>query len=420
MASLKVLLGMFPQTAKIEETEAALIREFKDFKSFSTSDELEHFVELEQLVTSPDFKEVVKTIKAQKFKDTEEYAREREYRQLKKSAQVKKYLKAKQSSDEEALSELGSSEEVVRYNELEDFVNSDEFKERKEYMALSPKKKYEQSDEYKAEQEYLQLKKSEKIVWYQKLKGSHKFDKLKRWKKTFEDDFNADTLNEKKWITRYMYGDKFLNDSYVNQGNQQCFTDGKNIEINNSVLSIITRREDAQGKVWTPDFGFLLKDFQYTSDVINTSKSFKQLYGVFKAKVRISASHPVMHAFWMLADRAVPHINIFKSNKSKLFLGNYWGGDDGRGKPSKGISKMGAGRFTKDFFIYTLEWGPSKLVWKINDLVVYSQSQGVPSKPMYIAFASLLESEINNSVLPASLDIDWVRCYKEVKIEEEE
>ena len=481
MASLKVLLGLYPKTSKIEEHEAALIREHQEFIEFLSSDELAHYDELDALINSPDFAEVVKTIKGQQYKDTEEYAKEQEYLQMKNSKRFKDYFKVKKSSNlqtylsvkesgeleelteleefvnsadyrkaesttdpkefkgtEEyqkkqrlntlkkdskiktylkfkdtppckAYEELEGSEELEKYFELEAFLSTDEFKKVKEYMALKPDKKYQQSDEYKSEQEYLQLKKSEKIVWYNKLKGSDKFKELESREKTFEDDFDGSKLDTKKWMTRYYYGDKLLKDSYVLEGDKQYFTDN-NFELNNSILRIITKKEDIEGNMWTKDYGFLRKEFKYTSGIITTAKSFKQKYGTFKAKVRVNEPKAIKHAFWMISDLQVPHMEIFRSEKGKIAVGKLQ--TNGSALPG---AKIGSGKLAKDFFIYTLEWTENSLVWKINDLVIHTQTQGVPNEAMYVNFSSMIQKDLNESLLPVSLDIDWIRVYKAVE-----
>ena len=43
MASLKLLLGLIPSTAKIEQAEKALISEFEKLTAFSESDTLKKF-----------------------------------------------------------------------------------------------------------------------------------------------------------------------------------------------------------------------------------------------------------------------------------------------------------------------------------------------------------------------------------------
>jgi beta-glucanase (GH16 family) len=67
----------------------------------------------------------------------------------------------------------------------------------------------------------------------------------------------------------------------------------------------------------------------------------------------------------------------------------------------------------QDFFIYTLEWSKDKLTWKINDVVVNEQTQGVPHEEMYLVLSSSIPENTNGAGLPASMEVDWVRCYQE-------
>jgi beta-glucanase (GH16 family) len=57
-----------------------------------------------------------------------------------------------------------------------------------------------------------------------------------------------------------------------------------------------------------------------------------------------------------------------------------------------------------------LDWKQNELVWKINDVVVKTQTEGVPQDPMYLNFSMAVTKEQQN--VNASLQIDWVRCYK--------
>ena len=57
-----------PATAKIESEEAALVKDDKEFKAYSKSDELARFEELDKIVNTSEFAGKVKAIKSQKFK----------------------------------------------------------------------------------------------------------------------------------------------------------------------------------------------------------------------------------------------------------------------------------------------------------------------------------------------------------------
>lgn len=92
--------------------------------------------------------------------------------------------------------------------------------------------------------------------------------------------------------------------------------------------------------------------------MMSTGKSFKQKEGKFEAKVKLGSSD-VTQAFSLMTDQQLPHVDIFKLEKNKLFAGNFWMNGGAKGI-SKSIDKTGGGRYTKDFHIYSLEWGEGK------------------------------------------------------------
>nr|MDA3779906.1 glycoside hydrolase family 16 protein [Bacteroidales bacterium] len=273
--------------------------------------------------------------------------------------------------------------------------------------------------EHKQLVEYKELKKSEKIIWYFNLTKSSKFEKIKKWEKTFSDEFDSTNLDTKKWLTSYFWGETLLNDSYVQANDRHFYTKGENISIEVSVLSIITRKENAKGKMWHPSHGFIPKTFDYTSGIINSGQSFRQKYGLFKAKVRVSKDYPAFHAFWLLGSKKVPEIDVFKYHskaKNKIQVGNYWGISKNEKEIEKNISSIIGQDFSDDYYIYSIEWFPEHITWKVNDIVVYEQREGVPQEEMYIVFNSGINKNINNNNnLSAKMDIDWVRIYEKNK-----
>ncbi len=73
---------------------------------------------------------------------------------------------------------------------------------------------------------------------------------------------------------------------------------------------------------------------------------------------------------------------------------------------------MSRDKYGKDYQIFSLEWTSTKLTWKINGVTIYSTTKGVPQVPMYINISSSLYQDVNGSVLPADVEVDWVRCYR--------
>jgi beta-glucanase (GH16 family) len=468
MASLKFLLGMIPSTSKIEQAEKALISEFEKLNTFSKSEQLTKFTELDKLVTSSDFIQKKKEIESLQYKTSEEYSKEKEflslqkakdivlyfrtvagtdlkkfkdldgsekissyesleklvqspefkgqkkskefkgsaddkklqeYNRLKGSSEIKDYYKFKSSKELANFRNIDASTRLARYNELKEYVASPEFKKQKEY--LLDKKRYEKTEMFKEHHEYDKLKKSEDIIWYFKVKDSNKFDILKHRELTFSDEFDADKLDTKKWLTNYYWGEKLLKDRYSVESDLQAYTEKDNFEIRNSILKINTKQQKVTGKVWSASKGFSTKEFSYTSGLINSGNSFRQKYGIFSAKIKLGDPN-AKSAFWMLADKITPHLDVCRTSKGKVWF-DYFSAKGNNVKTSLGS------RYANDFFIFTLEWTSDKLVWKINDTEVFVQTSDIPQEPMYVLLAGGTDKPLNGMT---SMEIDWVRVYQ--------
>ncbi len=346
-----------------------------------------------------------------KWQQTDEYIKEQEFKKLANDERIKKYLKFIETEEFKLFDEVDKSGEVDHYETLEKYILSDEFKSYKQYMLLPFKEKWQQTDEYQKEQEFNQLSNSEKIKWYFKIKDSDKFDEIKAWDLTFYDDFEKNELDKDKWLTRYYWGDATLHDAYSLSDDKHFNTDGNNLIIQNSILKIETRKEKVTGKAWTPMFGFMPKEFDYTSGLINTGKSFRQQYGRFRAKIRMSGNPYVTNAFYMVGNQVVPHIDIAKFVKFKLWFNTFWGNITEK----DGINRLGnylsTAKPIKNFYIYELRWTPTELVWYINGLEIYRTTKGIPNEPMYVQLSAGIMNEVKANHFPVCMEIDWVKCY---------
>jgi len=490
-----------PKTSKIEQDRANLKKELADLNEFSSSEELEKFVELGKYLESNEHKSLV--TKTQNVKAAEE-DRIKSYESQKKSKKVKSYFKFKESQKLKDHIRFSESKELARFNELKEVTTSPSFaskknqatadiakakeglkkdgdsdklktlkseaeqilnglvNQEKEFKQLSKSRqiktwfKFEKSAKYKEFQtfnkskelaDYLKLeeylasdehaavlksaietenaenqkikehtdfKNSKKYKWYLELKDSNKFDELKKWEVVFEDDFSGKTLDTEKWMTRYLWGDKLLNDAYALEHDKAFPTDGNNIETGNT-LKIITRKEKTEGKVWKQPFGFIPQEFDYTTGLVSSAKSHKQKYGRVEAKIKVNYAKPVNYNFWMASEKMLPHVDILKlqKKKTKTDVGNVYGSIDDPKGPARQMAEFSGLDLAQDYFIYTLDWTKDKLTWKINGVVVNEQTKGVPTEEMYMVFSSSITNKTNGAGLPASMEIDWVRCYKE-------
>ena len=343
-----------------------------------------------------------KNMKPITFKDSEEYKKLLEYNRKKGSPEIKEFYKFKTSKEYANYLNTHDSKRLERYAELKEYVATAEFRDKKNY--LLDKKRFEKTEMYRQSEEYNKLIKNPDIIWYFKVKDSNKFDILKQRELTFSDEFDGDKPDTKKWLTNYYWGEKLLKDRYSVESDLQSYTEKENFEQRNSILKIITKPQRVSGKVWSAANGFTTKEFSYTSGLINSGDSFRQKYGLFTAKIKLGDIN-AKNAFWMLADKITPHIDICRTSKGKVWF-DYFSAKGNNVKTSLGS------RYAKDFFIYSLEWTSDKLVWKINNTVVFTQTSDIPQEPMYVLLAGGLDNPINGMT---TMEIDWVRVYQPKK-----
>jgi hypothetical protein len=377
---------------------------FNAFKQVTESGELESFLELKNYYQSVDFKQKRQEIEKKTFKHTDEYKLLLEFNQLKNDPEIKKYLAFSKSKDLQNFNSIDKSQKLEKYNSLKVYTESQDFLEKKKYLTMSPKLRWKQSEAFSLEQEFEQIKNSQKIKWYFKYINHKKFNWFRTWQVTFEDDFDSGKLDRNKWLTRYYWGEEMLQDSYSLFNEKHCITDGKNLEFDGSSLKIITRKEEAEGKIWDLEMGFVPYYFKYTSGLINTSKSFRQLHGIFEAKIKIGDNPQVLNAFWMVGDKMLPHIDILNA-QSKCGFGLISDLENKFGKT------LGRNKFASDYYIYSMEWSSNSIIWKINGLEVATfKGNNIPKEEMYISLNAGLYSDLEFG-LPSTMAVDWVRCY---------
>ena len=165
-------------------------------------------------------------------------------------------------------------------------------------------------------------------------------------------------------------------------------------------MTITTKKETVTARAWDQTKGFLMKEFEHTSDVVQSALEFRQKGGVFMAKLRCSGN--VNHAFWLGSNGKLPHINIFHFDGKKVRVGNAYQ------NIIDGVKISGLN--TSQYHIYTLKWSKNELVWMINDIEVYRTTGNVPQEEMYMVFNSFIPQKSHGN--EGLLEVDWVRVYK--------
>jgi len=391
---------------KIKDSE--LLQRFVKLEGSSL---IEEFESLEKVINSLEFIEKKNSTPKKEFKDTDEFSAMLRYKELKSSSDIKFYYKWKKSPAYSLYLSTIGSKEIIELETLDVYVKSEEFLTRKSYLQLPWTKKYEQTIEFKAEEEFKALSNSPKIKWYHNLvKDNHKFDILHQWKLVFEDDFNDKTLSTDHWITKYFYGEALAQTNFSTSHDHCLMTDGKNLTIKNSILSILTKSEKTQGKAWHPKNGFYNKNYDYTSGIISSGHAFRFQYGKIEIKAKVQKS-AVLQAAWLSGDKASPHVNIFTYANGKLRFGHLWGSLTKKGVKEEKSSTL-VSKADTDFFIYTLEWSENSLIWYVNGIEAARQTKEVPRVPLFLNFCSSLYNKPQEQELPSEFSIDYVKVYE--------
>lgn len=375
-----------------QEAKYALSMEIQESTSFK------RYWELQNYVTSPHYATELNRIKALSYNNSHEALAMRRYKELKKSKEVKIYMNSGEGMD---------TANVHEFLMLQQEVNEPAFIKQVEY--LKNRKRHKKSDAFLCYLEYKELEKSESIKQFFKLqkKYSALFAEQERWVSKLYDNFSKEGVDQNRWLLKPFWGEQLLNGNTFSPSEELQLPLEKNVSQYNGTLLIITQAEQAQGLAWEPKLGFIPKVFNYTSGIASTAASFRQLYGRFEAKVRVSKAEGVYHSFWMGTDTKLPHINIFKFEGNELFTSMYV--EEG-GKEQIFEQRINHS-LDNDYYIYSLLWDDQKITWLINGRKVFECPNKI-NVPMYVAFSSGVRegNTINNQ--PLGLEVDWVRCFR--------
>ena len=431
----KKLFGGITPTAKLEKDEADLVKAMHRYAEVGKSVELAEYKKLFHLVKSASFQENKKILKHRKYKDTEEYRNTRKckklqntpairlYYQVLESDILKQYLHFKTTPDYEFMGDLKkvkASETLKKFRQFEhsktyktyirlhdsyiikefellkNKVASSEFKKANDFWANE--NRWHTTPEYAQQTRYYELAKNPDIIFYENEKPQ-RFEKYQSLTISFQDEFDWNTLDKSRWDFGFHYkSDKLIgNHSFSNE--KQANYSGKNVSVDEGILKLATKHEKVIARAWDFSKGFIEKEFNYTSDVLQTADSFRQKGGVFRAKLRCNGD--IQHAFWLGSESKLPHINIFHFNGKAITLGNA-NKNLVDGVQIKGLNPG-------QFYIYTLIWLNKELIWMINDLEVYRTASNIPTDSMYLAFNSFISQKQKGSA--GNLEVDWVRTY---------
>ncbi len=354
-----------------------------------------HFIEYESFLMNKN-----------RYETTDDYPLFNEFTNLSKSSDIRFYLKCINSSLYANYKEIAVSAALSRLIELRLKVADPEFVQR--VVFLKNKKRYELTPEFMLESELKDLENSKLISTFHQLKKRSELAFFDQWEIALEENFSEPNLSTSLWEAENYWGSKIAGFTFSQATELQAYKGIENIEINNQVLSIVTKAEKSEGKVWDPSFGIIPKEFDYTSALINSGNGFKFKEGVVEAKVKFRAEEAITNAFSLTGNHPFPQIDIFRSGSKRVGFGIIE--QPGNGHIKKHVQIKGL-RFN-DFHIYRLEVFGDSLVWKINNHEVHREQFNQNSGELFLNFVCSIHKPLNEKFLPHHFEIDWVRCLK--------
>jgi beta-glucanase (GH16 family) len=281
------------------------------------------------------------------------------------------------------------------------------------------------------------------------------------WELTFSDEFNGSALDRTKWATEYGF-DTYCEVSNPPPGTSYCNRSNNNEKewyidssprLENGVLKLVAQKNDCSGDN-LPDRNYApysCANFPYLSGMISTHNKFSQLYGYYEARMKVPKGQGFWPAFWIIPQLPAspspaeyywpPEVDIMEMKGQQtdyVHLANHYSGVyPDPGSALNGWSYGGSSShiyvdpqdLSAGFHTYAIDWEPGLIIWYIDGVEQFRTTNNIPpgtvNPPDYGGDMHLIlnlavgGNFVDNllppdSVLPNSLDIDYVRVYQKV------
>lgn len=252
------------------------------------------------------------------------------------------------------------------------------------------------------------------------------------WQLVWSDEFETDTLDASKWSYELGTGAQYGLSSWGNDELQYYTDREENLYLENGMLHIVARQERFVNR-------------NYTSARIRTIDKGDWTYGRFEIRAKLPKGQGMWPALWMLPTERVygtwpqsGEIDIMELVGHQpavvhgtVHYGPLWPNNLKRG----GSITLSEGDFSEDFHIFTLDWSPNRLVWRMDGQFYFlvTPNNLAPHRwPFDQAFHLLFNVAVggtwpgspdHTTEFPQTMVVDYVRVYQDaelVSIDDEE
>ena len=241
------------------------------------------------------------------------------------------------------------------------------------------------------------------------------------WAMSFDEEFNGNMLDTKKWNT-------FTKTGLFNQPNYHLSKDQVIVKDGKGILRI----EKKTGKMNDDPKGL---QSDYAAGYLSTFGKWRQRYGYYEIRMKMPDSPASYVCFWLMPDLggAKGPFNIRANTKEggmefdiaehlsiwgpyRTDFGDHWDGYQKYHK-SNGNFSVYATPDKDGFITYGMLWVPGKVVYYANSKVVGSwESARVGTQPEFIILNNVPggweKEEMDDKKLPADLVVDYIRVWQ--------
>lgn len=389
----KRLTGKLPSTARYEKKVKKMQKKAKLLQEIEGSDYFKEYEDLRAKVNEDKFLQKKEEYTTRKYKDTEFYQKLAELKRLTKDKNVKKYLKAK---TEDERNQLAGNIAVKGYLRLKEETETPEFKEKNAFWA--DKKRWEHSERGQLEARFNELKNSENIRFYLKA-DKRSLEYFESWQPIWKAPFSEPNLAANDFKPGFWFKQPELKRDFSYCEEAQAYMGDRNVNIQNSVMSIITKKEHVTAPAWHAKQGFTMHEFDYTSAVINTGDTFGMAVGRFTAKVR--ATGRCHSAIYLVGENRFPLIELYHYNGHHIVVGI----TDKNGKEEEILRGIHA----NEWYVMSVSVNRQEIIWKINDFEVFRCVNPMPGQKLYITCQSFAPKDKAGE---GRLDVAWIRAFE--------
>ncbi len=224
------------------------------------------------------------------------------------------------------------------------------------------------------------------------------------------DEFNDDGAPcDENWSYNIGTGDNGWGN-----GESQYYTDrADNVVVEDGVLKITAKAESFQGS-------------DYTSARIISYQKFDFTYGKVEARAKLPTGGGTWPAIWLLGSSfetepwpACGEIDIMEhvgNQQDIIFSSLHYPGNSGGNAVTESINVPGV---SDGFFVYTVEWTPSQIIFSVDDTVYHTFNHNVtfPFQNDFflilnVAMGGTFGGNIDPSFTESTMEIDYIRVYQ--------